>query len=86
MYHLADIYTDDDQFSGGKHSHGFLSKLYFSLNTQATVGNGTIIPITTLSKSLVAIQVFITLVLVYYLGMYIIESGVEIEEILEHET
>nr|QBK85924.1 MAG: inward rectifier potassium channel [Marseillevirus LCMAC101] len=86
LYHLADIYTDEDQFSAGKRSKGFLSKLYFSLNTQATVGYGNIYPITTFSKTLVAIQVSITLLLVYYLGMYIIESGIEIEEILEHES
>jgi hypothetical protein len=86
LYHLADIYTDENQFSGDKHTKSFLSKLYFSLNTQATVGYGDVYPITIFSKSLVAIQIFITLVLVYYLGMYIVESHVEIQEILENET
>ena len=74
IYYVIDLLTEEKQFNSEKNQNFIWNKIYFSLVTQSTVGYGDIYPITLLAKVFVSIQIFVTMVLIYYIGMYILSG------------
>ena len=75
IYYFIDVFTDEKQFNTDKRENRFWDKLYFSLVTQSTVGYGDIYPVTALTKLFVSLQIFVTMVMAYYVGVYILSSS-----------
>lgn len=71
VYYLMDLLTTENQFNRDKDKNSFGEKLYFSLVTQTTVGYGDVVPVTTLARVMVCIQILITVMLALYIGSYV---------------
>lgn len=71
VYYILAI-ADEQHFRNRSHTAlsnapiGFIDAIYFSLVTQSTVGYGSIVPSSTLAKTIVSMQVFSTIAFIVY--------------------